>query len=685
MNAVERENILNGTMQKRFSNERAALVSDYTKTNARGFYYLYVDKPLSFLLRNSRDIFSESYFGTPFYFALLRTALINPADYKIELSKVVEYIKEAEEKRVPRKQLSLIYEVREFLKEKAEKYSNLSFIFGLGSSRNAKPFFNECFDSIYEAETMPDPDEARCWIKAAGSSIFQVKNPYAALPVGCLLAIRHPIFESMLYQYVSSYKNENSKEAYIVISIIRRMLEDALVREKVLQFKNQELSMLFLHMGEQDIIKPITAEEPELPMEIPIMDTPLNSVERVFEIREDRCLNDELSCKRYDTLMEKKDRYEVYRDLLQDEEELLGKDNSIVVEQCEDILCDIEAQISFLEWEDDGSPNPVIKTHIQTSKERRIEKEQKENKRSSIAKETSEELVKNAGSLEERKKENELCTTIEEYISRVKKVQAGNDDSDAKSTRCDELKEELDKKVESLIASGNYPKAKRLYGEFKIAMDDLSELEESALDFSDLSMDAFFEEDGFREEHTAKNPKKKPQKPKRSLTDKIQDKALDTDAKLTATGAKVTEKMDKLKNAGNAVSQTPKRAFKGVEDMVKDYDKWDENRRKKFFLKPGVRHKIFKKMKTALLYGTVANINMMWLPWTLLFRHMSKEKDMRIRNELARELDSEIKICEEKINDANSAGDTKQKYELMRIKDKLTAEKQRVRLNSKYI
>ena len=68
-----------------------------------------------------------------------------------------------------------------------------------------------------------------------------------------------------------------------------------------------------------------------------------------------------------------------------------------------------------------------------------------------------------------------------------------------------------------------------------------------------------------------------------------------------------------------------------------------------------------------------------------MLHHCSKIKDKRIRNELARELENEIHICEEKINDANSAGDNKSKYELMRIKDKLEAEKIRVRVNSNYM
>ena len=64
---------------------------------------------------------------------------------------------------------------------------------------------------------------------------------------------------------------------------------------------------------------------------------------------------------------------------------------------------------------------------------------------------------------------------------------------------------------------------------------------------------------------------------------------------------------------------------------------------------------------------------------------LSSEKDSRIKNELATELESEIKICEEKIADANSKGDNDKKYKLMRIKDKLQNELTRVKTNSNYV
>ena len=177
----------------------------------------------------------------------------------------------------------------------------------------------------------------------------------------------------------------------------------------------------------------------------------------------------------------------------------------------------------------------------------------------------------------------------------------------------------------------------------------------------------------------------KPVKPKEDMATKIQNKALDHDAKRQEKKGVRDEKLQKLKNAKNAILAGPKGWWEGIQNFQKNFEKMDENRRKKFFLKPGYRHKIFKNFKLALLYGGAARCKLTFVPLTMLIRHFDKDKDRRIRNELSLELESEIKVCDEKIKDADSKGDNQEKYKLMRIKDKLEAELTRVRLNSKMI
>jgi hypothetical protein len=111
----------------------------------------------------------------------------------------------------------------------------------------------------------------------------------------------------------------------------------------------------------------------------------------------------------------------------------------------------------------------------------------------------------------------------------------------------------------------------------------------------------------------------------------------------------------------------------------------DDERRKNYMTEPGFRKKAFRNLRLAILYGGAAYTKLSFIPIVMLGRHFSKEKNKRMRFELIRELETEIKVCEEKINDANANEDKTEKYRLMRIRDRLNAELTRVQTNSKYI
>lgn len=179
---------------------------------------------------------------------------------------------------------------------------------------------------------------------------------------------------------------------------------------------------------------------------------------------------------------------------------------------------------------------------------------------------------------------------------------------------------------------------------------------------------------------------KKPKAPKpKNLANKIQFKAMDAEVRQNEMRAAAKQRGQEIKNAAKAAGQLPANVIADIKDQTKKIDEADDDRRKKYMLEPGFRKKGFRNLKLGLLYGTAARAKLALVPVIAVCRHFSKKKDMRIRNELTRELETEIKITEEKINDANSAGDNKEKYQLMRIKSKLEAEKARVKMNSKYI
>lgn len=170
-----------------------------------------------------------------------------------------------------------------------------------------------------------------------------------------------------------------------------------------------------------------------------------------------------------------------------------------------------------------------------------------------------------------------------------------------------------------------------------------------------------------------------------SLFNKIQVGAQDLQAKQMKFMGKVKKVGSDVINAGKAIVQLPMNFVNGIKSEIKKLDTMDDNRRKEYMIEPGFRKKAIKNLKLALLYGSVAQTNLALIPVTMMARHYSKEKDKRIKNELRRDLETEIKICEEKINDANSEGDKEAKYKLMRIKDQLEKELFRINTNSKYI
>ena len=179
---------------------------------------------------------------------------------------------------------------------------------------------------------------------------------------------------------------------------------------------------------------------------------------------------------------------------------------------------------------------------------------------------------------------------------------------------------------------------------------------------------------------------KKSSAPKeRNLATKIQNKAMDKEAQYYKKKSIANQKGQDIKNAVRAVGRVPMNIMKSIKEQIHMMDEKDDLRRKKFLAEPGFRKKAFHNLKLAILYGTTATVSLALMPVTLLARHYSKQKDRRVRNELIKEIETEIKITDEKITDASGEGDRQEKYKLMRIKAKLENELLRIRMNSRYI
>ena len=201
------------------------------------------------------------------------------------------------------------------------------------------------------------------------------------------------------------------------------------------------------------------------------------------------------------------------------------------------------------------------------------------------------------------------------------------------------------------------------------------------------SFNPFHNDDDDEDEYEDKSPKKG-SAPKASLARKIQHSAMDEESNKYKKMADNERKGQEIKNAVKAVCKTattiPSNVSGKIKSTIKEWDEADDEKRKKYMAMPGFRKKYFRNLKLALIYGATASVNPLLLPIAFMGRHMSKEKNKRIRNEYVKELTTEIKVCEEKIQDAQYNGDKAEKYKLMRIKGQLEQQLYRVKMNSKY-
>ena len=226
----------------------------------------------------------------------------------------------------------------------------------------------------------------------------------------------------------------------------------------------------------------------------------------------------------------------------------------------------------------------------------------------------------------------------------------------------DEDKKKIEKKKESKSANPS----KDLDDE---ELDDLDDLED--------------EED--EKDKDSKSNKKKPADPGPAPKQAISSKAMDKAIKDSSKGNKLKDAAAEAKRTGMALMKVPKAIIGALKRQIEEWEQMGDDKRKRKMLEPGFRKNYYKKMRHAIAYGVAFAINPLLDIMVFFVNYCNKERDARLRNELLHELEAEVRICDEKIRDADSGDDKKKKYQLMRIKDKLQAEIVRVRTNSRYI
>ena len=134
-------------------------------------------------------------------------------------------------------------------------------------------------------------------------------------------------------------------------------------------------------------------------------------------------------------------------------------------------------------------------------------------------------------------------------------------------------------------------------------------------------------------------------------------------------------------NVVKAVGQIPKSLENEISNFINKMIEKDAARRREELLNKGARVRLFKFIRKSLGVSITATI---FGPLAAAIGYVGsigvdKHLDAKERRAILREIDQELTIIDEKIDDAKAAGDNKQKYQLMRLKDKLENERKRVK------
>lgn len=697
MNIIDKASIINGTAQKAYTVAMEAMRENYCKETAKAFYDVYHKMSMSFVLDNFYEIVKEAYYGTNFCEKFIKTQIIPPYKYLMLHEMISNIISDAKHNSVMPEQVSLYENIKTLVLSQLSKVKGTAKLSGNG-------YFNEqlnlYFDVLWDIERHGNESELKDFI----NSLLDIEEPYIFFSIAPLILSKYPEYSAntimtktrMFFKpYTSSMSTKDLSNTLKTITSMKMLMEDEYVTSALSVSGNINLKNLWLSIASNDITKIDDKRVNNIPVQgIPIQPSNASeAIDRIFsEASRDDINQDRYDYLKYVNLSHRKAILEhvIERHSLFEEYTLDDKFLDYYMEE----LANTEGDMAVLEWEADGEPNAVIKEHIMTKKDK--EKDSDGSKKSDNKKDDSEddeeEVIVTKQTIESRKDTLDLVTKeLPKKLKGVKTHYSKADYDKFVNGKTNSIclggfgKEKYDiayKTIREIIGDGNgFRASKDNYFTIFLSVPPTSiyyvkEFANTNIITSSKYSILYEASDDNVDE---------PEKPKEDFATKVQNKALDYDAERKKKKAIRDEKRTKLKNAGKAVSAEPKGWFNSARRFTQNFDKMDDNRRKRFLIKPGNRHRVFRNFRNALMYGAVAKVNIFWTPYLFVINRFSKEKDKRITNELVRELDTEIKICDEKISDANSKGDNSEKYKLMRIKAKLEAEKQRVQTNSRYL
>lgn len=652
MPGINTEEVLNGTFHKQlYQGYQKMKLSGLTQESASEYKRIYEDAPLSDILKESSLIFGEPLKGLDFYTKIMCEKKIPLHQFRIQTDRLNEFITENADKMsnemktkydTSRSQIMTVVESRKHEIEFSQFHL----------TEDVENMIDEMCNDLYEFEDAATIPSVESFFENA-SLENQILYGYYILQEYSMTKLSNILHKNMIITESTATDPEMYKNAARANVISTYLTEDSAIRRKNITTKNKNLHDIVcesVYENYGNVISQIFTEYHDDESEV----TDYIGESAVMEMFEDDRRNEIMQSDFLDTRLANatKAKYILeaaldvtYTEYLNNDDDkamapslvsrLIGSNMTIKesvdfliekVNQMDDIINIImeDSDDPFFEYTRRGEATPTIRS--QTGNVR-------ENFQSSSGGNKKKEKIEEDDDDEEDDEDE-----IEEKNTAVKKNQPQQKNTQQNNEKPQETKQE-------------------------------------------------------EQNNSSNEEKTDPKLQKQSLTRKIQNKAIDADAKMQKAAGNVSQKVTELKNAGKAIMRLPNNILNKMKTTVEEWNTMDEEKRKERIIRPGYRTQIFKMLKTAIAYGAIWQWKkyMVIVAWickhTFLhpFFKASKQRSERLRNELTAELETEIAVTEEKINDANANGDQKQKYELIRIKKKLEAEKVRVSTNSKYI
>lgn len=171
-----------------------------------------------------------------------------------------------------------------------------------------------------------------------------------------------------------------------------------------------------------------------------------------------------------------------------------------------------------------------------------------------------------------------------------------------------------------------------------------------------------------------------------TLKDKAKKVAIKADEKSRDLTNKARKGIDDTRRVTTITGKAVGRLANLIDSTYVKLRDMDKDQQRKALLTGGIYKRAFKFFRLAVVGGSVSlfspALSLIVMVCMIARRHMN---DTKLINDLKHDLETERRIINEKIRDADSNGDKKQKYQLMRLEDKISKEIARLESGTKSV